>query len=78
VATERFIDLEHQRYADQVYEGPLPRSLAAPEQARAGRQEAALARLRARVAEQRDPFNVRMRLDLADLADLLTLLGLDE
>jgi hypothetical protein len=67
MATERVIDLEHRRYADRPYEGPLPVSGAAEAQARERRRELALARLRASAAQHN-------RL----AADILTLLGLDE
>lgn len=67
MATERVIDLENQRYADRPYEGPLPLSGTAEAQARAHRQHLALARLKIRAAGGDDA-----------LADLLTVLGLDE
>jgi hypothetical protein len=67
VATERIIDLEHQRYADREFEGPLPLSGAAEAAARDERQRRALLRLKIRAAGGDDT-----------LADLLTVLGLDE
>ena len=75
MAMERIVDLENQRYADREYAGPLPVSGAAEAQARAEGQHAALAFLRGRVSGANPgPYN----LTLADLASLLTLLGLDE
>jgi hypothetical protein len=62
---ERVIDLDCQRYADREYDGPLPVSTAAEEQAAARRRERALARLREKAAA--DPV----------VADLLIVLGLD-
>lgn len=67
MATERIVDLENQRYADRPYDGPLPVSGAAEAQARADRQHHALLRLKFRAASGDDA-----------LADLLTVLGLDE
>jgi hypothetical protein len=75
MATERFIDLEHLRYADIPVTRVLPPSTAAAEQARAERQEAARARLRRRVRQQPGP---RVWLTLSDLTDLLILLGEDD
>lgn len=74
MATERVIDLEHQRYADREYEGVLPESTAAAEQARAERRAVALSRLRERA--HRDTG--ALALDKLDLQNLLTALGLDE
>lgn len=67
MATERIVDLENQRFADRPYEGVIQLGPAAAEQAKAYRQEQALARLRARAA-QHDEF----------ARDVLILLGLDE
>lgn len=75
MATERIVDLENQRYADREYTGSLPLSGSAREAARAAGQHAALAFLHGRVSgADAGPFN----LTLADLASLLTVLGLDE
>jgi hypothetical protein len=67
MGTERVIDLANQRYADRPYEGPLPVSGSAEEAARAAKQRRALLRLKIRAAGGDDT-----------LADLLTILGLDE
>jgi hypothetical protein len=67
MATERIVDLAHQRYADRPYEGVIQAGPSAEEQARARRQQAALARLRARAAQHNEMA-----------ADILALLGLDE
>jgi hypothetical protein len=67
MTTERIIDLANQRYADREYDGPLPVSGAAEEQARVEKQRRALLRLKIRAAGGDDT-----------LADLLTVLGLDE
>jgi hypothetical protein len=75
VATERVIDLEHSRYADREYAGPVPESAAAQE-ARAGQRRAdALARLCAVASDRR---NDGAAITGAQLRDLLTVLGLDE
>jgi hypothetical protein len=74
MATERVIDLEHQRYADREYEGELaPSAVAAAEAAKAEQQHRALVRLRA-VASSSGAHPVTT----VQLADLLTVLGLDE
>jgi len=75
MATEHIVDLEHQRYADREYEGELPESDGAAEQAKAERQGAALTRLRRRV---REPASPRTFLTLSDLTDLLIVLGADD
>jgi hypothetical protein len=66
MATERVIDLKHQRYADREYAGLLPSSRALAEQEREDRRRRALLRLRLRAAE------------VPMVADLLIALGLDE
>jgi hypothetical protein len=76
MATERVIDLEHQRYADREYEGVLPESAAAAEQAARQRQALALARLRRRVRET--PGRGQLFLSRSDLTDLLIVLGVDD
>jgi hypothetical protein len=76
MATERVIDLANQRYADRPYEGELPASTAAAEQARADRRAAAVARLRKRVREYAG--RPRGCLDRSDLTDLLIVLGEDD
>jgi hypothetical protein len=75
MAGERVIDLEHQRYADRPYEGPVPESTALAEAAVAERRSAALTRLRRRVREKPSP---RTFLTLSDLVDLLIVLGEDD
>lgn len=77
MVTEHVVDLAKQRYGDLVYEGTAyVVSGAAEEQAKAERQHVALACLRRRV---RDGTGVPgVTLSLADLADLLVVLGLDE
>jgi hypothetical protein len=67
MATERIVDLANQRYADREFEGPLPVSGSLEEAQRAHRQHLALLRLKIRAASGDDA-----------LADLLTVLGLDE
>lgn len=75
MATERVIDLEHQRYADLPYEGVLPVPASTAEAGRTAEQARALEFLRGRVSGANPgPFG----LTLADLASLLTVLGLDE
>jgi hypothetical protein len=75
MATERIVDLANQRYADREFEGPLPESTAAAEQAQRQRRETALGRLRRRVREKPSP---RTFLTLSDLTDLLIVLGEDD
>jgi hypothetical protein len=75
MATEHIVDLEHQRYADREYEGELPESGGAAEQAKAERQGAALTRLRKRV---REPPGGQIWLSRSDLLDLLIVLGADD
>jgi hypothetical protein len=75
MATERIVDLENQRYADREYEGLVPESAAAAEEASRERQALALARLRKRV---REPASPRTFLTLSDLTDLLIVLGVDD
>jgi hypothetical protein len=72
MAVERIIDLENSRYADREYEGRLPASSAPGEQARRVRREKTLGRLRARARGGGSWLTSR------DLADLLTVLELDE
>jgi hypothetical protein len=73
MATERVIDLEHQRYADREYEGELPASLVPGEEHRRRRRDQARARLRRRVRER--PGTPGLVLYRADLVDLLILIG---
>jgi hypothetical protein len=75
MATERIIDLAGRRYADREYDGPLPVTGAAEEQARQERQMMALARLRRRVRER---TGGRDHLDRSDLTDLLLVLGVED
>jgi hypothetical protein len=75
MATERVIDLEHQRYADREYEGVLPESTAADEEARERRREMASSRLRKRV---REPPGGQIWLSRSDLLDLLIVMGVDD
>jgi len=65
MATERVIDLEHQRYADREYTGTLQDSTAAADAAREAARGRALTRLREKSAV--DPV----------VTDLLIVLGLD-
>jgi hypothetical protein len=75
MATEHIVDLEHQRYADRPYEGEISPSCAAEEQAQAAGRQDALSYLRNRVnGAAGGPFY----LTTADLASLLTVLGLHE
>jgi hypothetical protein len=76
MATERVIDLEHQRYADREYEGALPESTAADEEARERRREMARSRLRKRVREL--PGQGQLFLSRSDLTDLLIVMGADD
>jgi hypothetical protein len=76
MATERIVDLEHQRYADREYEGQVPESTAAAEQAARERRAAAVARLRRRVREL--PGQGVKFLTRSDLTDLLIVLGEDD
>jgi hypothetical protein len=73
MASERVIDLEHQRYADREYEGEQPPSFAAQEAHRRRRRDQARARLRRRVRER--PGSPGLVLYRADLVDLLILIG---
>jgi hypothetical protein len=75
MATEHIVDLEHQRYADREYEGPLPENTGAAEQAKAERQALAVARLRKRV---REPPGGQIWLSRSDLLDLLIVMGADD
>lgn len=68
--TERVIDLENQRYADIIYDGPLQPSLAAEEREHEEARVAALQRLRDRVARP----GSQLWLTTMDLADLLLVL----
>ena len=75
MASERIIDLENQRYADREVPDAAVIVPDPEEAARAERQQAALSRLRRRVREKPGP---RTFLALADLTDLLIVLGLDD
>lgn len=70
MATERVIDLTNSRYCDRPYEGALPESTAAAEERVRRSKELALARMRARVAQDDDQSELAL--------DILILLGLNE
>lgn len=72
MATERVIDLTHQRYADREYTGPRPERDASGDSSREHRRARARGRLLGRVRQMDTP---RRHLDRTDLLDLLILLG---
>lgn len=76
MATERIIDLEHKRYADREYEGPVRESTAAAEAAKDERRRLAAESLRRIAALSDDPRTGSLASDVAK--NVLILLGLDE